>query len=97
MKKRKTQPKRIPLFSSEKEEAAFWDRADSTLYFSGKGGVRLKLPPRTVAISLRLPKRLLERLKRLADLKDVPYQSLMKLYLDDKIREDITDLTREGF
>ena len=84
----------IPHFPSEKAEAEFWERVDSTEYFSGAGGVRLKLPPRNISISLRLPKRLLERLKRLAKIKDVPYQSLLKVYLDEKIQEEISSLKR---
>lgn len=84
--------KTIPLFTSEKEEAAFWGRVDSSNYFSGKGGVRVKLPPRTTSISFRIPQRLLDRLKRLAEFKDVPYQSLLKIYLDEKVGEEIVRL-----
>lgn len=94
MKRQKATLKKIPLFASEAEESRFWDRADSTRFFRGKGGVHLKLPRRTVTISLRLPQRLLVRIKKLADLKDVPYQSLMKVYLDDKIRQEISGLKR---
>ena len=86
--------KTIPLFASEVEEAAFWDEVDSTEYFSGTGEVRLKMPPRTQNISVRLPKQLLQRLKRLAALKDVPYQSLLKVYLDEKVREEIGTLKK---
>ena len=86
--------KTIPLFRSEKEEAAFWEKTDSTQYFSGKGKIRLKLPPRTESISVRLPVRLLKRLKRLALLKDVPYQSLLKIYLDEKVRDEIAGLKK---
>lgn len=91
MKRQKT-VKRIPVFASEPEEAAFWDRVDSTAYFSGKGKVRLRLPSRTTTISFRIPRRLLERLKHLATLKDVPYQSLLKIYLDEKVRDEIGEL-----
>ncbi|HEX5037560.1 MAG TPA: CopG family antitoxin [bacterium] len=86
--------KTIPLFPSEAEEAAFWNSADSTAYFPAKGGVRLKMPRRTTTISLRLPLRLLGRLKRLADVKDVPYQSLLKIYLDEKVRDEIRSLQK---
>lgn len=92
--KKKENLKPIPFFPSEKAEAEFWDKADSTDYFLGEGGIRLKLPPRTTSISLRLPRRLLERLKRLAKLKDVPYQSLLKVYLDEKIQEEIVELKK---
>ena len=91
MRKRKTNST-IPLFASETEEAKFWEKVDSTRYFSGKGGVQLKMPLRTTSISLRLPNRLLDRLKKLADLKDVPYQSLLKIYLDEKVGEEVSAL-----
>ena len=94
MAKRRKELKPIPGFASEKEEAVFWHKVDSTAYFSGKGGVHLKMPKRTETISLRLPLRLLERLKKLALAKDVPYQSLLKIYLDEKIREEISALRR---
>lgn len=93
MKKRK-QVKTIPLFESEDQEASFWNKVDSTLYFSGESRVRLKLSPRTTSISLRVPEKLLERLKKLAQLKDVPYQSLLKIYLDEKVREEIKYLKK---
>ena len=86
--------KAIPIFASEAEEAAFWDKADSTEFFSGKGGVHLKMPSRTSTISLRLPNTLLRRLKKLAEMKDVPYQSLLKIYLDEKIHEEIAGFKR---
>ncbi len=86
--------KKIPLFTSDTEEANFWERVESTDYFPGKGSIHLKLPSRTITISLRLPKNLLQRLKRLAEVKDVPYQSLLKIYLDEKIREEIVSLKR---
>jgi len=86
MKKQKA-VKPVPLFASEKAEADFWDRVDTTDYFSAKGSVRLKMPRRTKNISVRLPQRLIDRLKKLATIKDVPYQSLLKVYLDEKVRE----------
>lgn len=86
--------KNIPLFSSENEEAAFWDKVDSTDYFEGSGKIHIKLPRRTTVISFRIPQKLLERLKRLAEIKDVPYQSLLKIYLDEKVREEISSLKK---
>lgn len=88
MKKRR-RLKTIPLFHSDEEEVSFWDRVDSTEYFSGQGQTHLRMPPRNVSISLRLPERLISRLKKLADAKDVPYQSLLKIYVDEKVREEI--------
>lgn len=93
MKKRRVL-KPIPVFPSETEEAAFWDTADSTVYFDGRGRVSLKLPRRTTTISVRLPQTLIRRLKRLAEMKDVPYQSLLKIYLDEKVREEISVLKK---
>ena len=91
MKNKKT-IKTIPAFASDTEEAKFWNGADSTEYFSGKGGVSLKMPKRTTVISLRLPDRLLARLKNLASMKDVAYQALLKIYLDEKVREEMSTL-----
>ncbi|MBI4366065.1 MAG: hypothetical protein HY543_04520 [Deltaproteobacteria bacterium] len=91
MKKRKPL-KTIPLSASESEEAAFWDTVDSTAYFPGAGGIRLRLPRRTTTIAFRIPLKLLERLKKLAVLKDVPYQSLLKIYLDEKVRDEIASI-----
>lgn len=90
--KNKKAIKTIPAFSSDAEESKFWDQADSTEYFSGTGGVSLKMPKRTTVISLRLPDRLLARLKNLAKLKDVAYQSLLKIYLDEKVREEMAGM-----
>ena len=94
MKKAKRDLRKIPLFASEREEARFWDSVDSTLYFSGRGTVKLKMPARTVTISLRLPRKLLDRLRKIAETKDVPYQSLLKIYLDQKVREEISSLKK---
>jgi predicted DNA binding CopG/RHH family protein len=94
MRKRKGSVKTIPAFATEAEEAAFWDRIDSTSYFPAKGNIHIKMPPRNVTISLRLPKRLLERLRRIAGMKDVPYQSLLKIFLDEKVREEIAELKK---
>ncbi len=94
MKVKKDKLKKIPFFNSENEEAKFWDSVDSTDYFSGRKTIHFKMPTRTTVISLRLPKKLLARLKKLAELKDVPYQSLLKMYLDQKIMEEIASLKR---
>lgn len=90
--KKKRDIKKIPVFFSEAEEADFWDSVDSTAYFPGEGKIHLKMPRRTQTISLRLPHNLIGRLKKLAGLKDVPYQSLLKIYLDEKIRDEISTL-----
>jgi predicted DNA binding CopG/RHH family protein len=94
MQKGKKALKLIPFFSSEDEEDTFWGRVDSTDYFPGKGSVHFKMPSRTTTISLRLPNRLFKRLKNLAELKDVPYQSLLKIYVDEKVRDEMTHLKK---
>lgn len=80
--------KSIPVFRSEAEERAFWERHDSTDYVDWNKAepVRFQnLKPSTKAISLRLPVDLLERIKVSANKRDVPYQSLIKLWLAEKV------------
>ena len=82
----KTKP--IPEFSSEAEEQEFWATHDTTEYFDWSKARRVvfpKLKPSTTPISMRLPETLLTDLKRLANEQDVPYQSLMKVYLADRV------------
>jgi predicted DNA binding CopG/RHH family protein len=85
---RKSKLKRIPEFASEAEEQEFWATADTTEYFDWSQARRVvfpKLRPTTTPISMRLPETLLSELKRLANEQDVPYQSLMKVYLADRV------------
>jgi predicted DNA binding CopG/RHH family protein len=80
--------KPIPKFSSEAEERAFWESRDSTEFvdWSRAKSVRLpKLKPSTQAISLRLPLSLLERIRIEANKRDVPYQSLIKMWLSERV------------
>jgi predicted DNA binding CopG/RHH family protein len=86
MQKPKIKP--IPSFASEAEERAFWDAADTTEYFDWSQARRVVFPnlkPSTTPISMRIPDILLAELKRLANEQDVPYQSLMKLYLAERV------------
>lgn len=79
--------KPIPHFKSEAHERAFWKKHDSTEYvdWSKAESVRfLRLKPSTQTISLRLPVTLLDRIKAEANKRDVPYQSLIKMWLSDK-------------
>jgi len=84
--------KPIPQFSSEDEEREFWTTHDSTEYLDWNKAEknptfsRLKLSTRTV--SIRLPESLIAALKTLANKRDVPYQSLMKMFLAEKVREE---------
>ena len=80
--------KPIPKFKNEDEERDFWDSADTTEYFDISKPVQLdlsELKPSTESISLRLPSYLLARIKELANANDVPYQSLMKIFLAEKV------------
>ncbi len=81
-------PKPIPDFESEAEERTFWETHDSGDYVDWRMAERARfsnLKPSTKAISLRLPLDLLERIKIAANKRDVPYQSLIKVWLSEKI------------
>ncbi len=83
--------KKVPKFRSEDKEREFWAAHDSTGYVDWKRAKRVVLPklkPSVKTISLRLPESMLEELKLLAHKKDVPYQSLMKIFLSEKINEE---------
>jgi predicted DNA binding CopG/RHH family protein len=84
--------KSIPTFTSEAEEHEFWQKHDSTDYIDwskGKIGVFPELKPSTKTISLRLPESLLAAIKTLANKKEVPYQSLMKVFLSEKLQDEL--------
>lgn len=85
--------KKIPQFKSEKEEREFWQTHDSTEYVDWKNAKKVKLAnlkPSVKTISLRLPEAMLEDLKLLANKRDVPYQSLVKVFLADRIEQELT-------
>ncbi len=80
--------KPIPRFASEAEERQFWETHDSTDYIDWSRAQRVTLPnlkPSTKSISLRLPLGLLEQIKVEANKRDVPYQSLIKIWLAEKV------------
>ena len=80
--------KPIPNFSSEAEERMFWESRDSTEFVDWSRAKRIRLPrlkPSTRAISIRLPVSLLERIRIEANKRDVPYQSLIKTWLSEKV------------
>lgn len=84
--------KAIPKFESEEEERQFWESPenDSTEYLDWSKAHQAIFPnlkPTTRAISLRLPASLLESIKVEANRRDIPYQSLIKVWLDEKVRE----------
>ena len=85
--------KKIPKFKAEDEECEFWSTHDSTEYVDYTKGKKLLLPelkPSTRSISIRLPESLIEKLKVLANERDVPYQSLMKILLAEKVEEELS-------
>jgi predicted DNA binding CopG/RHH family protein len=80
--------KKIPKFASEVAERAFWERNDSTAYVDWTKARHAALPnlkPSTQTISLRLPQHLLDSIKTAANSRDVPYQSLIKVWLQEKV------------
>jgi predicted DNA binding CopG/RHH family protein len=82
------QLKTIPQFSNEEEEHDFWESHDSTDYLDWSKAQSVVLPnlkPTTKTISLRLPQHLLDSIKAAANSRDVPYQSLIKIWLQEKV------------
>ena len=80
--------KATPKFKSEAQERAYWETHDSSEHIDWSKAARVRLPnlkPSTKAISLRLPVDLLERIKIAANKRDVPYQSLIKVWLQEKL------------
>lgn len=84
--------KKIPRFKSEDEERKFWSTHDSTEYVDWSKAERAyfsNLRPSSRHISIRLPERLFEQLRNIAHQKDIPYQSLMKVYLAERVKEEL--------
>ena len=84
--------KPIPKFKNEDEEREFWSEKDSAEYLNWKSAKRVLFPnlkPSTKAISLRLPEPLLDALRQMANERDVPYQSLIKIFLQERIEREI--------
>ena len=88
-----------PMFKSEAQEAAFWASHDSTEYIDYSKSRRMifpKLKPSTETISLRLPKSLLDQLKTLANKRDVPYQTLLKLFVLERVQAELHPKTAKS-
>lgn len=84
------QKPKIPRFASEAEERAFWEKHDSSDYVDWSRAQSVVLPnlkPTTKTISLRLPQHLLDSIKAAANARDVPYQSLIKVWLQEKLHK----------
>jgi predicted DNA binding CopG/RHH family protein len=82
--------KKIPTFKTEAEECAFWETHDSSDYLDWSQAQALSMPnlkPSTKTISLRLPESLLESIKIEANKRDIPYQSLIKAWLSEDIKQ----------
>ena len=82
--------KKVPNFKTEKEEREFWETHDSSEYLDLKKAERVVMPnlkPSTKTISLRLPEGLLDNIKVEANRRDMPYQSLIKVWLAKNIQE----------
>ena len=80
--------KPIPKFKTEAQERRFWRTHDSAAYINWTDAEEIRLPklrPSTRSISLRLPAAMVEELKLLANKRDVPYQSLLKVFLSERI------------
>lgn len=83
--------KKVPEFESEAEEFEFWSTADSTEYVDWSQAKRVKfvnLKPTLRTISVRLPVAMVEDLKILANQRDVPYQSLLKVFLAERLEQE---------
>ena len=85
-------PKQIPKFKSEDEEREFWATHDSTDHVEWRKAKKVvfsNLKPSAKKISLRLPESMREELKLLANKRDVPYQSLLKIILAERIKKEL--------
>ena len=90
--------KPLPKFKTEAEERAFWETHDSTEYVDWSTAQRVRFPnlkPSSRAISIRLPESLIENIKVLANREDVPYQSMMKVLLAEKVTEALRSPKRK--
>lgn len=84
--------KKIPSFKNEDEERNFWSKHDSADYFDWGKAKKVALPnlkPSVKTISIRLPEIMLEKLKLLANKRDVPYQSLVKMFLAERLQVEL--------
>ncbi len=84
--------KKIPKFKNEKEENKFWKENDSTEYIDWGKAERVvfsNLKPSLKTISIRMPESVIEELKVLGNKRDIPYQSLLKMFVIEKINENM--------
>jgi predicted DNA binding CopG/RHH family protein len=84
--------KEIPTFKNEEEERQFWATHDSTEYIDWDQAEEVVLPklkPSTKTISLRLPELMLNEIRLIANKRDIPYQSLIKMFLKERIDQEL--------
>jgi predicted DNA binding CopG/RHH family protein len=84
---------KLPKFKNEDEERDFWSKIDLTDYLDVSDFEPVTFPnlkPTTNPISIRFPQHLLSRVKQRANALDVPYQSLIKMYVADRIKDDMS-------
>ncbi len=89
---KKVKKKRIPKFRNEDEEREFWASHDSTDYMDwseAKEFIMPNLKPTLKTISIRLPEIMIEELKLIANKRDIPYQSLMKMFLAERVEQEL--------
>lgn len=87
----------LPRFRTEKAERAYWETHDSSALIDWSRAQRVRLPklkPSSTSISLRLPIGLLEALRIEANRRDVPYQSLIKIWLAERMAADVAGSDR---
>jgi len=88
----KQRMRKVPKFENENQERDFWASHNSTEFVDWRRAERVKLPnlrPTTRTISIRLPESMIERLKILANKRDIPYQSLLKMFVADRLEEEL--------
>ena len=96
MTKKRAKP--LPRFASEDAERAFWTTHDSTDYVDWARGSRRSFPdlkPSLRTISIRLPESMIGQLKVLANKRDLPYQSLLKEFLAERLKLELSPVVRE--
>lgn len=84
--------RKIPRFKNEKEERKFWVSRDSSEYIDWRKAKRVKFPelkPSEKSISIRMPQFLIEELKVLSNKRGIPYQSLLKEFLAERIEKEL--------
>ena len=89
---KKAKKKKIPKFKNEDEEREFWASHDSTEYIDwskAKEVIMPNLKPSLKTISIRLPEIMIQELKLIANKRDVPYQSLVKIFLAERVEQEL--------